>query len=1279
MIDKSLFELPGVHKMLAALLVSALLQAAFVLGQACSLSAAIVNMWNGEAAFAQAGLLGVFFSCYLGRQLVLFAQQHLLDSFAQKRAAELRRHLLQSIFLSRTRVVRENGTAAVTASMLEGSDQVETYLKLVLPKMVEMAAMPLVILVAAFTLDWVSGVILLVMFPVIIFFMILLGRTAKAKAQAQYGTYQQLSNHFIDTLRGIDTLAAFGASKRERGRIWQVSERFRRATVDTLKVATLSGAVLDVCTVFGIGAVAIMLGLRLADHSIALATALPILVMAPDYFKPIRSFASDFHASLDGKNALADIMRMIGGARNADDDAMTSRDTRTTINLTNAVDQDSPTRSQASMRSCAAQPLDVASDSAISPWNPDSTLELCDVSFGYEPERQALEDISLQVQGFAKIGIVGASGAGKSTLANLLGGFWKPRSGSICVNGEPVSHLGFDGWQHQVLFIPQDPYIFHDTLRANIAFYTPDATDEEIANAVDVVGLQALVDELPRGLDTVIGEGGRGLSGGQAQRIALARVLLDHTRKILVFDEPTAHLDIETELELKRRMLPLMEDHLVLFATHRLHWLHDMDHVLVMEQGRIVEQGRPDELLADEGKLADLAHRMNTGFEASMAQPFGKAPEKAEMPDGAESTAANMTSKPVLSRNDTGFDSFQQHAREAAKNGIAADATSSPAKRQPCPKPETTRADRKTSLKRWVRPYIGRYRKQLAYALVLGLATFACSALLMFTAGFLISWTADPALPTLAAAMYAIGLVQIFGLGKPIARYIERLVSHDWVFRMTSSLRVRLYGILEAQAMHVRKDHQMGEFLSLVVDDIGHLQNLFLRTLFPVTIAGMLYLAVSGIFGIFDPRFGLFIFVATGLCVVAMPAIANRVNREAVHELKWRRGELYRQLTDNVLGAADWVFSGRSDEYLRRCETGQQEEHELQRRLDRYDHANDLVLAAVFGACVVAVTLWAGASFASGHVGGSSNWIAAFALGFFPLIEAFGPVSNAVAQAETHSESIDRLGALPTKGDDDHENLAEGDIPHGPAGHKALRIDLENVTFAYAESARNAIDDVTIHIPAGQKVAILGRSGAGKSTLAQVLRGDLKVAAGSVCIDGESVANMADTMHERVGIVQQQTYLFNRTLRENLALARPDVDDEELWEALRQVHMDDVARRLPQGLDTVLDEAGSQFSGGERHRLAFARVLLAHVPIVLLDEPMVGLDPAIEHELLDTLLCACADKTLVLITHHLQDIARFDRVVFVEDGRIELDGSPAKLVATSERFCSLLAFDSGAC
>jgi ATP-binding cassette subfamily C protein CydD len=316
-----------------------------------------------------------------------------------------------------------------------------------------------------------------------------------------------------------------------------------------------------------------MLGLRLLDGSLVLFPALTVLILAPEYFKAIREFASDYHASLDGRTALASIQKLIDKTEDA------------------------------SLAQSEAQDLE-----------PSAALSITadKLSYSYD-EYEALRDVSFEVAGPLKVGVIGVSGAGKSTLIDVLGGFATASEGSLVVGGAELTKDKLASWQNHLAYLPQDPYIFHATLRENISFYTPDATDEEISRAIQIVGLESLLEELPEGLDTRIGEGARPLSGGQAQRVALARICLDKKRQLLLFDEPTAHLDIETELELKERMLPLMEGKLVFFATHRLHWMQNMDLILVMEEGRVVESGSFDELKCNSSSFASLVSKLRGG------------------------------------------------------------------------------------------------------------------------------------------------------------------------------------------------------------------------------------------------------------------------------------------------------------------------------------------------------------------------------------------------------------------------------------------------------------------------------------------------------------------------------------------------------------------------------------------------------------------------------------------------------------------------------------------
>ncbi len=584
MIDRSLFSLPGIRTALAQLAAINAALGALAVAQAWALALAISRLWAGGALACSLVPAAAFLACYVLRQAMRTLQDSRMERYAGERASELRRNLLERVYDEGPALVQKTGSGGISALALEGISQVETYLELILPKMVGVVAVPAVILIAIFATDWASGIIALVCYPVTVLYMVMLGKTAQERAARRHAEFMRLSNHFIDSLRGIETLRLFGRSRAHAGRIYSVSERFREATMKTIAVATLSSAVLDLIATFGLAGIAILLGFRLSDGEVALLPALFVLIMVPDYFAPLRAFASDFHASLDGKNALAAITGVISGA------------------CAHSTDRSTGT-------AAGAGPSQASVDDDFS-WEPRSTLELSGVCYSYDGNQRALSDISIVLRGGMRVGLVGLSGAGKSTLASLLAGFIAPSAGGIRLDGAAVSNLCSQGWRHQVAYIPQTPYIFHATLAQNIAFYRPNATLEQIEDAARAMGLMGLVRDLPQGLHTVIGEAGRPLSGGESHRVALARAFLDPSRRVLILDEPTAHLDIETEVELKETLLPLFSDRLVVFATHRLHWVDQMDLVLVMESGRLVQAGSPAQLKGTQGYLA-LASAIN--------------------------------------------------------------------------------------------------------------------------------------------------------------------------------------------------------------------------------------------------------------------------------------------------------------------------------------------------------------------------------------------------------------------------------------------------------------------------------------------------------------------------------------------------------------------------------------------------------------------------------------------------------------------------------------------
>ena len=305
-----------------------------------------------------------------------------------------------------------------------------------------------------------------------------------------------------------------------------------------------------------------------------------------------------------------------------------------------------------------------------------------------------------------------------------------------------------------------------------------------------------------------------------------------------------------------------------------------------------------------------------------------------------------------------------------------------------------------------------------------------------------------------------------------------------------------------------------------------------------------------------------------------------------------------------------------------------------------------------------------------GTPGGTSDWIVAVALGFFPLIEVIAPLPQLFEDTLEHREALERMNEQGLLADPDPALFTS------PFLHAPFDISIEELSFSY-EPEHCILSKVTLSIPYGQKLAILGKSGSGKTTLAHLIHGDLLPRAGAISIAGVSIANLRDAIWDYVGFISQDSYVFAMSIFDNLRIGKIEVSEEEAWSALDAVGLKSHVASLPDKLETMADEAGLNFSGGQRGRLALARVLLQDPPIVVLDEPTVGLDPVTEQKVLDTIMRVFAEKTVIMITHHLQGVEAFDRVLFVEEGRLIMDGSPAVLTVENERYAKLLAFDRG--
>lgn len=562
--DKSLFKYKGFKIVMVALMILSIIQGFSIIMQAIYLAGSLSDLFAGHSFQEVRGQLLGFLIMIAVRYLITAVKSRIAYLFAAKTGTAYREAVIEKLFQLGSGFLSQMGSGQTVTLMMEGVAKFRRYLELFIPKFSSMAVIPLMIGIYMLFVDLKSAIVLGVTFVILICFMILLGWAAQKNADAKWESYEKLSNHFVDSLRGIETLRYLGISRRHEKQIAFVSENYRKSTMSTLRVAFLSSFALDFFTMLGVATIAVFLGVQLIDGTMMLYPALLSLILAPEFFLPVREIGTDFHASLDGQEAGKALQEVL--------DIPVSHETSSTIKE----------------------------------WSTDSELILNGVVIKGEEEHERLRiDNKIELSGASNIGVIGASGSGKSTFVSLLGGFLEAQAGDIQVNKQDISSLAQTAWREQVTFIPQHPYIFNLSLRENIRFYRPTATEAEVIEAAERAGLNDLIDSLEFGLDAFVGESGRQMSGGQEQRVALARAYIEE-RPVMLLDEPTAHLDIETESELKETMLPLFENKLVVLATHRLHWMNEMDWVIVLDKGQVVEQGLPHELFAKKGTYYQL-------------------------------------------------------------------------------------------------------------------------------------------------------------------------------------------------------------------------------------------------------------------------------------------------------------------------------------------------------------------------------------------------------------------------------------------------------------------------------------------------------------------------------------------------------------------------------------------------------------------------------------------------------------------------------------------------
>lgn len=567
----------------------------------------------------------------------------------------------------------------------------------------------------------------------------------------------------------------------------------------------------------------------------------------------------------------------------------------------------------------------------------------------------------------------------------------------------------------------------------------------------------------------------------------------------------------------------------------------------------------------------------------------------------------------------------------------------------------------------WVMPYLRKYKMLLMLVLALGFLTLFSGSALMFTSGYLISKCATH--PFNILLVYpAIVLTRAFGIARPVFRYAERLSAHNWVLRIVSNFRKKLYDSVESTAVAIRQKHQTGSLLTLLADDIEHIENLYLTTVFPIVTGILVYVFIIVGLGVINWPFALLMLLLIGILMVVMPMVSVLVNGANEFRQKQIQQGLYTKLTDSVLGLSDWLISGRQSDFMQQHLATSNQIFTLRRKDKNFQWFRDLASQIVIGLAAIATLIWAGTTMTDSQ--NAANWIAAFVLCIFPLDQTFTNIAQGVSEWPTYRESIKRVNNLPQAEQADKRQQKKLTEPFN-------QLVIDHVDFQYADSRQPVLQQLSLQIEAGEKIALLGPSGTGKSTLLKLILGDEHPTAGSIKINGTDIAQLQAERANLFGVLDQQPYLFDTSILNNIRLGNLSATEAQVQKVLDEVELTSLIASLPAGIQTQVQEAGSRFSGGEQQRLALARILLQDAPIIILDEPTVALDPITEQHLLQTIFKVLKDKTVIWVTHHLVGINHVDQVRFIEHGQFDMSGTPKELYANSERFRRLYQMDKG--